>query len=409
MGARGAAPPPRRGSRARIPHGACGGGHGARSGCWWPLREPSRLCVTDCLTRRYSVPYSPADQGNESSTAWAPVLSLAQVRQLGEEIVTTRIYALPIQQTGWQVPGDGTTSFSWEYDQGRDRLLTLYEKGKHRQWNASERIDWSMEVDRDDPLGIPDEAISIYGSPTWERLGQPERAQVRLHMASWQFSQFLHGEQGALICASKIVQTVPDMDSKFYAATQVMDEARHVEAYSRYLHDKLELAYPINPHLQALLNDVVSDPRWDMTYLGMQVLFGRLALRDLYPQLTQAERDEREEFCVEACLLMRDRFTGEEIWRTLDFDADECVEYVSKSETLRQFRSMLFSRIVPTLRDIGLFGPKVKAAFAKMGVLGFEQVDVEGLMATDERVAEEFDAERVQQVDDTIAAGADAG
>jgi len=360
--------------------------------------------------------------------------------------VTTRIYALPIQQTGWQVPGDGTTSFSWEYDQGRDRLLTLYEKGKHRQWNASERIDWSMEVDRDDPLGILDEAISIYGSPTWERLGQPERAQVRLHMASWQFSQFLHGEQGALICASKIVQTVPDMDSKFYAATQVMDEARHVEAYSRYLHDKLELAYPINPHLKALLNDVVSDHRWDMTYLGMQVLieglalaafgvirdlaqdplgrsinayvmqdearhvaFGRLALRDLYPQLTQAERDEREEFCVEACLLMRDRFTGEEIWRTLDFDADECVDYVSKSETLQQFRSMLFSRIVPTLRDIGLFGPKVKAAFATMGVLGFEQVDVEGLMADDERVAEEFDAERVQQVEDTIAAGADAG
>jgi hypothetical protein len=186
--------------------------------------------------------------------------------------VTTRIYALPIQQTGWQVPGGGTTSFSWEYDQGRDRLLALYEKGKHRQWNASERIDWSMEVDRDDPLGTPDEAISIYGSPTWERLGQPERAQVRLHMASWQFSQFLHGEQGALVCASKIVQTVPDMDSKFYAATQVMDEARHVEAYSRYLHDKLELAYPINPHLKALLNDVVSDHRWDMTYLGMQVL-----------------------------------------------------------------------------------------------------------------------------------------
>jgi len=370
----------------------------------------------------------------------------AQVGILGEEIVTTRIYALPIAQTGWQVPGGGTTSFSWEYDLGRDRLLTLYEKGKHRQWNASERIDWSQEVDKNDPLGTPDEAISIYGSRTWERLGERERAQVRLHMASWQFSQFLHGEQGALICASKIVQTVPDMDSKFYAATQVMDEARHVEAYSRYLHDKLELAYPINPHLKALLNDVVGDSRWDMTYLGMQVLieglalaafgvirdlaqdplgrainayvmqdearhvaFGRLALRDLYPQLTQAERDEREEFCVEACLLMRDRFTGEEIWRTLDFDADECVDYVSKSETLQQFRSMLFSRIVPTLRDIGLFGPKVQAAFAKMGVLGFEQVDVEGLMATDERVAEEFDAERVQQVDDTIAAGADAG
>jgi hypothetical protein len=359
--------------------------------------------------------------------------------------VTTRVYTLPIEQTGWQVPTGSTTSFSWDYDQGRDRLLNLYEKGKQRQWNATDRIDWSHPVDKDDPLRTPEEAISIYGSRTWERLGPTERAQVKLHMASWQFSQFLHGEQGALICASKIVQTVPDMDSKFYAATQVMDEARHVEAYSRYLFEKLELAYPINPHLKALLNDVVGDSRWDMTYLGMQVLieglalaafgvirdlavdplgrainayvmqdearhvaFGRLALRDLYPQLTQAERDEREEFCVEACLLMRDRFTGEEIWRTLDFDADECVEYVEKSETFRQFRGMLFSRIVPTLRDVGLFGPKVRAAFAKMGVLGFEQVDVEGLMANDERVAEDFDDERAKQVEDTIEAGAGA-
>ena len=373
--------------------------------------------------------------------------------------MSTRIYTLPVEQTGWRVPGGAATAFSWEYDEGRDRLLTLYEKGKTRQWNASERIDWAQPVDKDDPLRVPDESISIYGSRTWERLGPRERAQVRLHMASWEFSQFLHGEQGALICASKIVQTVPDLDSKFYAATQVMDEARHVEAYSRYLREKLELAYPIDPHLQALLSDVVGDSRWDMTYLGMQVLieglalaafgvirdmagdplgrainafvmqdearhvaFGRLALRDLYPQLTQAERDEREEFCVEACYLMRDRFTGEEIWRTLDFDADECVEYVEKSETFHQFRGMLFSRIVPTLRDIGLFGPKVRGAFAKMGVLGFEQVDVEDLMANDERVASSFDqhrpsggaedrndAERAKQVEDTIAAGASAG
>jgi P-aminobenzoate N-oxygenase AurF len=359
--------------------------------------------------------------------------------------VSTRIYTLPIEQTAWHVPSGATTAFSWEYDEGRDRLLTLYEKGKKRQWDAAERIDWSQPVDKDDPLGIPDQAISIYGSPTWERLGERERAQVRHHTAAWQFSQFLHGEQGALICASKIVQTVPDLDSKFYAATQVMDEARHVEAYSRYLREKLELAYPINPHLKALLNDVIGDARWDMTYLGMQVLieglalaafgvirdmasnplgravnayvmqdearhvaFGRLALRDLYPQLSQAERDEREEFCVEACYLMRDRFNGEEIWRTLDFDADECIEYVERSETFRQFRGMLFSRIVPTLRDIGLFGPKVRAAFADMGVLGFEQVDVDELMANDEQQAAGFDAERVKQVQDTIAQGAEA-
>lgn len=359
--------------------------------------------------------------------------------------MTTRKYALPVEQTRWQVPSGSTTTFSWDYDEGRDRLLSLYEKGKRRQWDAALRIDWDQEVDLDNPLQIPDEAVPIYGSRAWERLGPKDRAVVRHHAAAWQFSQFLHGEQGALICASKIVQTVPDLDAKFYAATQVMDEARHVEAYSRYLHDKLQLAYPINPNLQALLNDVIADSRWDMTYLGMQVLieglalaafglirdmtleplakavnayvmqdearhvaFGRLALREYYPQLTQAERDEREEFCVEACYLMRDRFLAEELWHNLDYDPEDCIEHVKTSETLRQFRSLLFSRIVPTLRDIGMLGPRMRAAFADMGVLGFEAVDVEELMASDEAVAEQIDAARVQQVEATIEAGRSA-
>ena len=101
---------------------------------------------------------------------------------------------------------------------------------------------------------------------------------MRRHFEAWRFSQFMHGEQGALICTAKIVQTVPDIDSKFYAATQVIDEARHVEVYSRYLHEKVQLVYPLNKHLKALLDDVIADSRWDMTYLGMQVLIEGLAL-----------------------------------------------------------------------------------------------------------------------------------
>jgi P-aminobenzoate N-oxygenase AurF len=359
-------------------------------------------------------------------------------------VSSTRIYTLPIEQTGWQVPSGSTTAFSWEYDEGRDRLLSLYERGKRKQWDAADRIDWSLEVDLDNPLRTPDESVPIFGSRTWESLDAGGRAEVRRHVTAWQFSQFLHGEQGALICASKIVQTVPDVDSKFYAATQVMDEARHVEAYSRYLHSKLGLAYPINPHLKALLNDVIADGRWDMTYLGMQVLieglalaafglirdlaqnplaqainayvmqdearhvaFGRLALRDYYGQLSSSERDEREEFCVEACYLMRDRFLAEEVWHNLDLDPEESIRFVRESTTFLQFRSLLFARIVPTLRDIGLFGPKVRAAFADMGVLGFEAVDVEELMAADEAVAERIDAGRRAQVEQTIAAGTD--
>src|SRR5688572_26905092 len=250
-------------------------------------------------------------------------------------------------------------------------------------------------------------------------------------MAAWMNAQCLHGEQGTLICASQSVQTVPDVDSKFYAATQVMDEARHVEMYGRYVQDKLELAYPINKDLKALLDQVIRDERWDMTYLGMQVIieglalaafslirdfseeplskaintyvmqdearhvaFGRLALRDFYPQLTQAERDEREEFVVQACYLMRDRFQAQEVWERLGLDVKACMKYVEESEMMQEFRKMLFSRIVPTVKDIGLWGNKVRKAYEDMGVLQYQDMDPDELSSQDEQVARKLDTSR---------------
>jgi hypothetical protein len=322
-----------------------------------------------------------------------------------------------------------TTVFDFDYTGGREQLLRLYDKGTRRQWIGSDRLDWSHEVDLDNPVGWPDEIIPIYGTEWWDKMTEAERGNLRRHVEAWRFSQFMHGEQGALVCAAKIVQTVPDIDSKFYAATQVIDEARHVEVYSRYLHEKIQLVYPLNRHLEALLDDVISDARWDMTYLGMQVIieglalaafgvirnmasdplaralnayvmqdearhvmFGRLALRDYYPQLTDAERDEREAFCVDACYLMRDRFLGEEIWDRIGLP-HEVGEYVEHSEVMRNFRSFLFMRIVPILREIGLWGPRVRGAFEDMGVLAFGDTDLDAEMANDEVAAEEFDAQ----------------
>jgi 1,2-phenylacetyl-CoA epoxidase catalytic subunit len=342
--------------------------------------------------------------------------------------MSTRRYTLPVDQTKWEVASGNTTIFNWEYDETRDRLLTLYEKGKEKQWNAQTRLDWSIEVDPRSQANGPDYYIPIYGSEMWNRLNEEERADVRHHIVSWMNSQFLHGEQGALICASKIVQTVPDIDSKFYAATQVMDEARHVEMYAQYVNDKLEMAYPINKDLKELLNQVIEDERWDMTYLGMQVIieglalaafslirdfseeplakaintyvmqdearhvaFGRLALRDYYPQLSQAERDEREEFVVEACHLMRNRFMAQEVWERMGLDVDRCMEYVEESEMTQEFRKMLFSRIVPTVKDIGLWGPRVKKAYEDMGVLQFQDLDPDSLSAQDEQLARKLD------------------
>ena len=343
--------------------------------------------------------------------------------------MSTRLYTLPVEQTQWHVPNHGaTTVFNWEYDEGRDKLLRLYEKGKNNQWNATNRIDWSSDVDLENPMGFPDKFILIYGSDIWEKLNDKEKARVRYHVEAWRFSQFLHGEQGALICTAKIVQTVPDMDSKFYAATQVIDEARHVEVYSRFLHEKLRMSYPINPQLKTLLNQGISDARWDMTYLAMQVIieglalaafnsirdlatdplgrainayvmqdearhvaFGRLALRDYYPQLSDKERDEREEFVIEACYLMRDRFLLEEVWDHLGLGAKACIDYVLHSPFMKEYQNMLFTRIVPTVKDIGLWGPRIQKGFAEMGVIDFAQTDLDELALHDEDVADEFD------------------
>ena len=130
----------------------------------------------------------------------------------------------------------------------------------------------------DEPVGLPDEFHPLFGSPMWEAADESRRAEMRQHSQAWQFSQFLHGEQGAMVCAAKIVEVVPDMDAKFYAATQTMDEARHVEAFSRFLQEKVDLVYPIDENLTALLEDTLRDSRWDMPYLGMQVLIEGLAL-----------------------------------------------------------------------------------------------------------------------------------
>src|SRR3984893_6602662 len=172
---------------------------------------------------------------------------------------TSYRYTLPVEQSEWRFDGHTDVTFTWEYDENRDGLLQLYSKGKQQQWDAADRIDWSQDLDPENPMELDDRVIMIYGSDIWKRMTEKERRQVRHHLQASQISQFMHGEQGALIATAKIVQTVPDLDAKFYAATQVMDEARHVEAYSRLLHDKFELAYPITHGLRALWGHAFRD------------------------------------------------------------------------------------------------------------------------------------------------------
>jgi len=369
----------------------------------------------------------------------------------GEPVTRNEVYARPLKHSSWSVPPKAETAFNWTYDEGRERLLALYQKGKDKQWDAAKRIDWDLEVDPGDALGMPEGMDPITETPQWRRMSAAERAELSRHNASWTFSQFLHGEQAAMICAARIVEVAPDLDSKYYSATQVMDEARHVEIYSKFLYDKIEMMYPIKDSLQSLLHDVLSDARWDMPYLGMQVLiegmalaafgllrdattkplpkqiltyvmqdearhvaFGRMALRDYYRQLSEAEIRDREEFVVEGCYLMRDRIRGTEVLTNFGFSRAEAEEFENSSELYQAFQQLLFSRIVPCVKDIGLWGVRLQQAYVDMGVFEMGDSNLDLLMKQDEQLAEQLDAQRfaaeecarISEVDATIAAGA---
>jgi len=162
-------------------------------------------------------------------------------------VSTYELYTTPVPPGTWDVPATGAARFSWEYDDGRQRLLDLYQRGKDKQWDAAKRIDWSLEVDPANVMATSEEINPIYGSRQYEMLSEAERDELGHHLGSWLFSQFLHGEQGALTVAARIVESVPDMDSKFYAATLAMDEARHVELYHRFIRDKIGLFTPSTP------------------------------------------------------------------------------------------------------------------------------------------------------------------
>jgi hypothetical protein len=298
--------------------------------------------------------------------------------------------------------------YTWNYQMVRQELVNLYEKAKRDQWNATDQLAWSTDVDPESEL-VPDFQIPIYGTHIWEKLTPGEVKKLRREALSWTLSQFMHGEQGALLATAQIVDATPSIESKFYASTQVMDEARHVEVYSRYLHEKLTRQYPCNRHLKTLLDQILTDSRWDMKYLGMQIMveglamaafgfmhkmcnepllkelthyvmrdesrhvaFGVLSLNDYFMDMSASEKRDREEFLAEGCRLMRDRLLMEDVWVEMGFPVDEVRDIVLHSTQMQEFRKLLFSKIVPNVKRLGLLTPFVRERFADLGILQFE-------------------------------------
>ncbi len=310
--------------------------------------------------------------------------------------------------------------FTWDYEKGaRPPLEKLYEKAKTSMWNGETDLPWDTEVDQEAVVIANSEAmyggdmidVDVKGT-AFEKWGDAEWLNFGVQSQNWMLSQFLHGEQGALICTAKIVETVPWIDAKYYASTQVMDEARHVEVFAKYLDTKLSGHYPVNAHLKMLLDDIVNDSRWDMTYLGMQIMveglalaafgfmhmmttepllkqllryvmsdearhvaFGVLSLKEFYEGLTDAEIFERQQFAFEAAVRMRDRFLQQEVWEHLGVPVKEAIQIVMQTETRQMFQMMLFSKIVPNCKKLGLLDRNdkwLRHRFEEIGVIQFE-------------------------------------
>ena len=333
------------------------------------------------------------------------------------------------------------TIFTWDYEKGqRPKLEKLYEKAKKAQWNAQTDLPWDTDVDQEKLVvanavanGGFTEGVDVSGT-SLEHWGDADWIRFGVESQNWTLSQFMHGEQGALVCTAKIVESVPWIDAKYYAATQVMDEARHVEVFAKYLDDKLSGHYPINAHLRMLLDDIIADNRWDMTYLGMQIMveglalaafgfmhqmttepllkqllryvmsdesrhvaFGVLSLQEYYQNLSAAELRERQEFAFEAAVRMRDRFLQQEVWDRMGVSAKEIVPLLMQVPDRQVFQGLLFSKIVPNCKKLGLLDAAdgwLRQKFTELGVIAFEDWADTG---------EEYDSLQAKPASDAVA------
>ena len=323
-----------------------------------------------------------------------------------------------VNEKSHSVKNNSETLFTWDYSLARPPLRKLYEKAKTGQWNGTTDLPWTTNVDVEATIAADQLAIgagidpAFYVGTPLEKWDEKQWLEFGIESRRWTLSQFLHGEQGALVCTAKIVETVPWYDAKLYASTQVVDEARHVEVFARYLDEKMGGGYPVNAHLKMLLDDIITDTRWDMTYLGMQIMieglalaafgylhqltgepllkqllryvmsdearhvaFGVLSLKEVYEGMTDAEMKDRQEFAFEASIRMRDRFLQQEVWERMGVRPKDVVPLILQDPTRAFFQQMLFAKIVPNCKKLGLLDRNdkwLRHRFEEMGVIQFE-------------------------------------
>jgi len=327
-----------------------------------------------------------------------------------------------------QMPATHSAHFDWTYPSDQPEMADLYRRAKEGQWNG-DALPWKTNVD---PLNpeirlLPDHYVDFAQLASYGvRLDAKEKRQFLYSMTSWMLSQFLHGEQGALFAAAQVTEAVQFFDGKLYGATQVMDEGRHVEVFNRYLDTKLNKMYQINDNLFVIIDSLMTDGRWDMKFLGMQIMveglalgafgtmyrmteepllknllkmviqdearhvhYGVCALREHFNKhISDSERREREDWAFEVALLMRNRFLAYELyeeWFEGRISRHQWREFVTTSPGMNEFRTVMFSRLVPNLREIGLLTPRVMKRYEEVGLMKYF-----GGLAADKLTAEQL-------------------
>jgi hypothetical protein len=312
------------------------------------------------------------------------------------------------------VPTRNDAQFVWDYERNRTDLAKLYEAAKRSQWNATTDLDWSIEVDPHCAQRelVPDGWLPLCDIPSYRTLPRREQALHRWALVSWILSQFLHVEQGALFAACQVTEAIGLMDGKLYGSTQVVDEGRHIEVFHRYLDEKLGKLYRIDDNLYTILDALMTDGRWDLKFLGMQIMveglalgafgtlrqatrepllrellryvitdearhvtFGVVALRDYYDTLPERDRREREDWAYEITVLMRNRFLGHEFYDEYYghvMTRRQWDDIVLRSGFMQRFRHTMFRRLIPNLRRIHLLSDRVRRHYDRLGLLVYE-------------------------------------
>jgi len=314
-----------------------------------------------------------------------------------------------------------TGSYNWDYTVQDNRIQRLYELGKQLNWNARLDIDWDLTPDWPDRPELTEEQRAGFeaarsealfaGFEPFEAMGLDGAIEWMRHQHSWAISQFLHGEQGALLVASQLVSCAPTFNAKLYSASQTFDEARHVEAFNTYLHKKVGFMYPVSRSLKALLDKILTDARWDLKFIGMQIIIEGLALaafntmknttqdpvlkqlvhlvirdearhvtfgvnylEEFVKSLSQEEREERALFAYDACVVMRERLIPTDVYRHFNWPVEEATAIATGGAQRQEFRNLIFARVVPNLKRIGLLTDSVRPKFEKLGLLAFESL-----------------------------------